>query len=103
MKLSQSSFEETYRPIDNHISGSTTASLDGRMYETFGKEMEFIQSLLSDPIQKSKVWAVVSKKNAMILVPNSERKEQELVGFVVTEVEYPIATLIEVRLNTEEE
>lgn len=55
-------FEENFKPIFNHFAAKNNPSLDaesccavnGRMFETYGEELEFVQS--QDP---NTVWTVI--------------------------------------------
>ena len=58
------SFDEwfdTYQPVDNHL--STSASFDGKMFETFGDEWEYVRSL--DP---SYVWTYIDNGDSGYII-----------------------------------
>jgi hypothetical protein len=42
-KLTEEEFDEKYELIDNHI--DTNAGFDGKMFETFGEEIEFVREM----------------------------------------------------------
>jgi hypothetical protein len=42
-KLTEEEFDSQYELIDNHI--DTNAGFDGKMFETFGEEIEFVREM----------------------------------------------------------
>ena len=67
-KITEEDFYEKYQPIINHIVRKQTdksvadediTSYSGCMYETYGPELEYIESLNNDPKKKNTVWTIV--------------------------------------------
>ncbi len=61
MQISLEQFEEKYKPIINHILGTTdgepNAPMGGYGYETFGEELDTV--LAMQKVSPKKVWTVI--------------------------------------------
>jgi len=57
MTITYEKFVETYKPIKNHI--IQDAPYNGCMFETFGKEIDYIVKLANKPESKQYVWTLL--------------------------------------------
>ena len=57
MTITYEKFVETYKPIKNHI--IQDAPYNGCMFETYGKEIDYIVKLANKPESKQYVWTLL--------------------------------------------
>lgn len=89
-KLTTAQFEAEFKPQKNHLDDN--ASFDGAMYETFGLELEYVQSIhASEP---KRVWTVIDADGDLI-ASNGYHFANRL-GYIITEICYPDDIEIEV-------
>ena len=86
-KISYDKFIEKFKPITNHIDDN--ASLDGTMFETYGAEMEFVNTI---PV--TRVWTLCDDGEQTLI---SGKYLVNRIGYIVTEKEYTSDT--EVHFN----
>lgn len=60
LKLTEEQFDEQFELVDNHI--DTNASFDGKMFETFGEEIDFVLEM--------------AKQNRVITIVESDSEEE---------------------------
>ncbi len=60
LSLTEEQFDERYELLDNHI--DTNASFDGKMFETYGEEVEFVMEM--------------AKQNRVITIIESDSEEE---------------------------
>jgi len=78
MQITETYFEQTYRPIQNPI--DTNASFNGWMFETFGEEIEYVGSQ-----SENNVWTIVEDDEGDLIICDGIHFVNRL-GYVVTEV-----------------
>jgi len=72
-KLTEEQFDGYFTLVDNHI--DTNASFDGKMFETYGKEMDFVLEM--------------SKQNRVItIIESDEGCEEDEDGFITPNMYY---------------
>jgi hypothetical protein len=76
--ISYDKFIEKFKPITNHIDDN--ASLDGTMFETYGAEMEFVNTI---PV--TRVWTLCDDGEQCLV---SGKYLVNRIGYIVTEKEY---------------
>ena len=57
ISISEDDFDKRFNPIHNHINNE--APFDGTMFETFGKELEYVYDSLKDEKKKRTLWTIV--------------------------------------------
>lgn len=81
MNISEETFYKKYKPQVNHIDDN--ASYDGRMYETFGKELEYAHSM----VKENRVWTIIEgDEDSLYIVAGFHLVNRQ--GFMVTEKPY---------------
>lgn len=88
-QLTEAEFEAMFTMVKNHLDNN--AGLDGCMFETYGEEMDYIQSLADS----KKVWTYIEGDDDLYFVTGLHRVNR-LGYFVTTE---PYATEYEVKLE----
>ena len=83
-------FIEKYRPLKNHL--VEDAPFGGYMYETVGKEIDYILPLRN----KDTVWTVIEDDGYMYIIPGYHWINR--IGYILTEVPWSNFN-IEVNLN----
>ena len=86
--ISDDDFDEKYKPIQNHIEGN--APYNGAMFETYGPELEFIQSY-----DESKVWTLIDADKDYPEIVSGYCHVNRL-GYFITELAVPENTYITV-------
>lgn len=77
MTINYEEFEEKYLPKLNHI--EEFASFDGYMYETFGKELDYILT-----VDKENIWTIVDGDNDdLVIIPGYHLVNR--FGYIITE------------------
>jgi hypothetical protein len=56
-KIKEDYFDEYYKPQVNHL--VKNASFNGCMYETYGKELEYVRSVAHNPKTAKSVWTIL--------------------------------------------
>lgn len=80
MAISYDEWVERYRPIANAI--DENGSFDGRMFETFGPELEFVQA--AHAANPDTVWTLCEEDGDMFLSAGWRRVDR--IGYFVTEM-----------------
>lgn len=77
--LTYDDFLEKYHPIKNHL--DKNAGYDGYMFETFGKELEFVlKTQMHSPQQ---IWTIIDgENNDMWIIPGYHYVNR--LGFIIT-------------------
>lgn len=77
--LTYDDFLEKYHPIKNHL--DKNAGYDGCMFETFGKELEFVlKTQMHSPRQ---IWTIINRdNNDMWIIPGYHYVNR--LGFIIT-------------------
>lgn len=73
---------DTYKPIQNHFDDN--ASMDGTMFETYGQELEFVQSQFEG--NPGKIWTLI-EEDGKTSVASGLRHVNRL-GYYITEESY---------------
>lgn len=82
VKMTYEEWEETYRPIKNHLRPST--SYNGCMFETFGKEKDFVIEVALGPrFDTRRVWTLFDDDT----IVNGFWRTNRL-GYFITEVPF---------------
>lgn len=75
---------KTFKPIKNHI--DTNASGDGNMFETFGKEVKYVQHVTR--LAPRTVWTIIEGERSAMRICNGYHFVNRI-GYFITEVECP--------------
>ena len=81
IKITYDLFEETYKPIDNHLDDN--ASYDNTMFETYGDEHQFVLDTLANPETSKCVWTVIGDNGATVLASGYHLVNR--LGYIITE------------------
>ena len=78
--MTWATFFKKFVPIQNHLDNN--ASLDGHMFETYGKENEFVRSIHRE--MPSKVWTLINEpgKREEYVVPGYHTVNR--MGYIIT-------------------
>ena len=96
IKLTEDQFYERFNPIKNHI--DLNAAFDGCMFETYGKELDYIKGLIDDG-GKASVWTIEEVEGKMYFVSGWHFVNR--FGYIVTNEPVPENEEYEVKLDTE--
>lgn len=80
MKLNESEFESKFKMIKNHLDNN--ASLNGCMFETYGKEVEYIASLAGT----NTVWTYVEGEDGLYFISGMHFVNR--IGYFITTKPY---------------
>lgn len=89
-RLTMEEWEDTYQPMTNHI--DPNASWNGALYETYGEELKFIQSL-----DHGHVWTYMDGDDGGTYLV-SGRHYVNRIGYLVTAVSVPDDQIIEIQV-----
>lgn len=94
-ELSYDEWEETYSPISNPI--NSRASFEGRMFETYGEDLEFVEAyaLKTDGLG---VWTLVDGDEDEMIIGNGFHFVNRI-GYFLTEKTYDEDIQIDVILD----
>lgn len=76
IEMDQFDWEEKFKPIPNHIEKGTT------MFETFGKEVEFVKSC-----PENRIWTLLESDDGDMIIVEGFHFVNRL-GYYVTEAPY---------------
>ena len=91
LEISEEEFYDEYKPQINHIARSNVSNLTadedvapwgGTMYETFGEELEYIQSLIKEEKGKH-VWTIIECEDDFVISAGYYIVNR--MGYIVTE------------------
>jgi hypothetical protein len=82
IKLSWNDFEQKYKPQLNHI--DPNANFNGWGYETFGKELEYVQSIVETA--PNRVWTILDCDGAAIIGDGYHHVNR--MAYVITEIPF---------------
>jgi hypothetical protein len=91
IELTEEEWFNTYKPIKNHIEG--TSSFDGHMFETYGDEVEFVKT---QPLEN--IWMYGDGDDGGTYVWNGWGFVNRI-GYFITEVPCPPETTIQVLIS----
>lgn len=91
IEMEYEDFIETYKPIKNHI--DTNASFDGYMFETYGKEVDFVKSQ-----SPSNIWMYGDGDDGGSFIWSGWGFVNRI-GYFITEVPFPDNTDIQIRVS----
>lgn len=91
IELTEEEWFNTYKPIKNHIEG--TSSFDGHMFETYGDEVEFVKAQ-----DENRIWMYGDGDDGEGHIWSGWGFVNRI-GYFITEVPCPIDTEIQVNLN----
>lgn len=77
LTISWTEFENKFIPVQNHL--DKNASFDGKMFETFGQELEYVRK--QDP---DHIWTICEDDDDGVCVANGFRLVNRL-GYYVTQ------------------
>lgn len=83
-KITEDDFEEIYKPQTNHLDNN--ASFNGWMYETFGKELDYVCSIAHNPMTAKRVWTILEADGKMFYCPGYSIVNR--IGYLICEKEY---------------
>ena len=99
IKLTEDEFYERFNPIKNHFyKNPEDCSFDGCMFETYGKELDYIKGLIDDG-GKASVWTIEEVEGKMYFVSGWHFVNR--FGYIVTNEPVPENEEYEVKLDTE--
>jgi len=90
--MTEDEFLEHYKPIKNHLDDN--ASWDGCMFETYGKELEFVKAY-----DGKHVWTLLEGDEGTYI--SSGFHFVNRMGYLITEVAFGLEE-IEIKCETEE-
>lgn len=93
INITEDEFYEKYNPVKNHL--VPDAAFDGFMFETYGKELEYIQSHKN----KQQIWTIIEVDGNFYFVSGYHFVDR--FGYLLTEELVEEGVEIEVKLNTE--
>ena len=91
IEMEYEDFIETYKPIKNHI--DTNASFDGYMFETYGKEVDFVKSQ-----SPANIWMYGDGDDGGSFIWSGWGFVNRI-GYFITEVPFPDNTDIQIRVS----
>jgi hypothetical protein len=98
ISLTENEFDEQFHMVKNHL--DKHAAFDGNMYETYGKEIDFIHKAMSNNYLKWKVWTIIDGDNDDLMYVSGYHIVNRI-GFFITEEAVPEGTEISVLLEIE--
>jgi hypothetical protein len=99
IKLTEDEFYERFNPIKNHFyANPEDCSFDGCMFETYGKEVDYIKELIADG-GKASVWTILEVDGKMYFASGWHYVNR--FGYIVTNEPVPEGEEYEVCLDTE--
>lgn len=97
IEMTEDEFYEKYNPVKNHLDDN--ASFDGCMFETYGKEIDYIRKLNSNTSTDKTIWTIIEAEDNLYYLSGFHFVDR--LGFLVTEESVPEDIEIEVKLDTE--
>lgn len=84
-RITEEEFEK-YMPQINHIVGAERAAFSGRMYETFGEELQYVRSMASNPATCNRVWTIIDGDDSLIYSAGFHLINR--LGYLITEIPF---------------
>lgn len=81
VEMSYEAWVETYKPEENHIVAEDR-EYDGRMFETFGPEVEYVKT-----VPDSRIWTIIQADDGGLYITNGYHFVNRI-GYFVTGVPY---------------
>jgi len=98
--LTEDEFYAQFNCVKNHFyEKPEDCSFDGCMFETYGKEVEYINEVAEDPIKKHKLWTIIEAEGNMYYVSGFHYVNR--FGYIITEEAVPENIEYDVELDTE--
>lgn len=94
-QISWEEFEETYRPIQNHI--SHRQEFNGWLFETYGKDLEYIEGLEAnhEKYGAKNVWTIIDDDNGdSVIISGYHYVNRQ--GYIITDIPWEKDFSIEV-------
>lgn len=85
-------WEEKYKPIQNHL--VENASFEGTMFETYGKELEFLKT--QDNLT---IWTLIDNNDGEPQIIENGIWWVNRIGYFVSELPYYLGDYIQVKLT----
>jgi hypothetical protein len=95
--LTEDEFYAQFNPVKNHI--DEDCSFDGCMYETYGRDINYINAVAKDPVAKLKLWTIIEAEGKMFYVSGYHYVNR--FGYIITEESVPENIEYDVELDTE--
>ena len=80
MEINFETWEEKYKLLKNHLDDN--ASYDGKMFETYGKELEFVKKQ-----DNNKIWTLVDEENEEMWILSGYHLVNRI-GYFITEIPF---------------
>ena len=93
LNLSEDRFYEEFRPVKNHL--EENAAFDGCMFETFGKEFDYVNSM----VPTHSVWTILDAEGHLSIVSGYHYVNR--LGYMITEK--PVELGVEYTVDLEDE
>lgn len=98
--LTEDEFYEQFNCIKNHF--VEDCSFDGCMFETYGKEVEFIVAIATGEVEnkdRKQIWTIIESEGKMFFVSGYHYVNR--MGYLLTEEQVPENIEYDVELDTE--
>jgi hypothetical protein len=95
--LTEDEFYAQFNPAKNHIDDN--AAFDGCMYETYGRDINYINAIAKDPKTKDRLWTIIEAEGKMFYVSGFHYVNR--FGYIITEESVPENIEYDVELDTE--
>lgn len=95
--MTEDEFYNEFNCVPNHL--DPNASFDGRMFETYGAELQHIQELCKSDVMKHCVWTIIEAEGKFFYVSGYHYVNR--FGYLVTEEPVKEGIEITVELDTE--
>lgn len=86
MNNTEELFYEKYTPFLNHFYKDEDAcSWNGELYETFGRELEYVQAMAKDPVLSKRLWTILeSDSNDNVFIIQAGYHIVNRYGYLIT-------------------
>ena len=81
MKVDIEQFDKEFVPLHNPI--DPDASLDGAMFETYGKELEYVLKWSNNPLTENRVWTYIDGDDGTYIISGYHLVNR--IGYILTE------------------
>ena len=95
--LTEDEFYAQFNRVKNHIDDN--AAFDGCMYETYGRDINYINAIAKDPVAKLNLWTIIEAEGKMFYVSGFHYVNR--FGYIITEESVPENIEYDVELDTE--